>query len=182
MNAIQHPLNCEPAAGSKVSGLPADVSTKEIMAERLDTQSRPTGTPPSCDAAPRATVLLVDDDESVRKLVLRFLSLSGFHVLSAESGPAAFPLWQEHKDSIDLLLTDLVMPGGIGGFDLAARLRTERPNLRVLFTSGYDAETAGDDGAHRVGLQFLQKPYRPEQLLAAVRAAIVNLPDPVEAL
>ena len=152
------------------------------MTECLDNQPRPTGTAPNNSIARSATVLLVDDDEAVRKLVSRFLSLSGFQVLAADGGPKAFTVWQEHKDSIDLLLTDLVMPEGISGFNLAESLRAERPSLRVLFTSGYDAEIAGDDGELGVGLNFLQKPYRPEQLLAAVRAAISQTQNPVHAV
>jgi len=156
------------------------VSTNRIMAQCLDNAPRPTGTELGCDTASSATVLLVDDDESVRRLISRFLTLSGFRVLAAESGPKALPIWQEHKESIDLLLTDMVMPEGISGLNLAGQLRVERPGLRVLFTSGYDAEIVGEDGVLRAGLHFLQKPYRPEQLLAAVRTALAVTPSSFE--
>lgn len=143
------------------------------MAQCLDNPPRLSATKPTRDPAPGLTVLLVDDDESVRKLISRFLSLSGFRVLAAESGPKALPVWQEHKESVDLLLTDMMMPEGISGLDLAGQLQAERPGLPVLFTSGYDAEIVAD-GDVRVGLHFLQKPYRPEQLLASVRAALAD--------
>jgi len=153
------------------------VSTNSIMAECLDNPPRPSGTESGRAKASSATVLLVDDDESVRRLISRFLTLNSFHVMAAENGPKALPIWQKHKESIDLLLTDMVMPEGISGLNLAGRLRAERPALRVLFTSGYDAEIIGENGVLREGLNFLQKPYRPEQLLAAVRSVLAETPS-----
>ena len=148
------------------------------MAENWDKQPSRDGSEPGHKPSARPTVLLVDDDESVRRLISRYLSLSGFSVLAAESGSKAMTIWQEHKNSIDLLLADMVMPG-INGLELAAQLRAEQPGLRTLFTSGYDAGIAGEDGVLHEGMHFLQKPYRPEQLVAAVHAALEAAPGPI---
>jgi CheY-like chemotaxis protein len=126
-----------------------------------------------------ATILLVEDEKSVRKLVALFLSAHGFKVLAAEHGHSALQLWAEHKNEIDLVLTDLVMPGKLSGREVANRLRAERPDLKVLYTSGYSAELA-DTGLADEEICFLQKPYHPEQLLAVVRALLANGPNPIK--
>jgi CheY-like chemotaxis protein len=154
------------------------ISGNRIMAENWDKQPGHDGSEPGPTPSPRLTVLLVDDDESVRRLITRYLSLSGLCVLAAESGSKAMTIWREHKNSIDLLLTDMVMPG-INGLELAVQLQAERPDLCMLFTSGYDAGIAGDDGVLHEGMHFLQKPYRPEQLVAAVHAALEATPGPI---
>lgn len=139
---------------------------------------------PSATAAHRKrqeTVLVVDDDDAVRRLMTRLLTASGFNVLPANGGPEALPIWDCHQSGIDLLLTDVVMPGGMSGLALADRLRVDRPTLRVLYTSGYDTDIAGSGGVLREGLNFLQKPYRPEQLLTAVRSALAANPASPEA-
>jgi len=129
-------------------------------------------------ASDGATILLVDDEISVRNLVTRFLTMSGFKILAAESAHAAQMVWAEHKNQIDLLLTDVVMPGGMSGPDLAEKLQEEHPMLRVLFTSGYNVELLYAEGCLESGIHFVQKPYRPDQLLAAVRAVLENNPVP----
>jgi two-component system, cell cycle sensor histidine kinase and response regulator CckA len=120
------------------------------------------------------TILLVEDEASVRILVVRFLTLHGFRVLAAEDGRRALSLWAEHKHEIDLLLTDVVMPGGWSGRALTAEFRAERSDLKVLHTSGYSAEALNVDGNLSDEINFLQKPYRPEQLLATVRAVLAG--------
>src|SRR5690242_7746695 len=82
-------------------------------------------------------ILLVEDDPSVRQLVTRLLMLHGYRVLVAENGRAAIPLWEEHSRHIDLLLTDVVMPHGVNGRELATRCQADNPDLRVIYTSGY---------------------------------------------
>jgi two-component system cell cycle sensor histidine kinase/response regulator CckA len=104
-------------------------------------------------AAESRTILLVEDETSVRNLVTRFLTLNGFKVLAAESGHAALPLWAEHHEEIDLLLTDVVMPGGMSGRELAEKLQAERPTLKVLFTSGYNVELLNAEIAVRTVLE-----------------------------
>jgi len=116
-------------------------------------------------AAGSATVLLVDDDEAVRRLSARILQRAGYHVLSALSGPAALELARTHGGDIDLLLSDIVMPG-MSGNELAAAMSHVRPALRVLFMSGYDR------GATAPHQRLLAKPFTRDGLLDAVAAML----------
>lgn len=120
-------------------------------------------------------ILFVEDDPSVRSLVARLLTLHGYQILAAENGRAALPIWEEHKRSIKLLLTDVVMPHGVSGRELAAHCQAENASLQVIYTSGYNVELSADDGWLPEGIRFVQKPYRPEQLLEAVRNALSAL-------
>lgn len=115
------------------------------------------------------TILLVEDEAPLRELVMFLLERQGYRVLEACSGVAAVKVWEEHKDEIDLLLTDLVMPEGMTGGDLSKRLLAEDPNLKVIFTSGYSADIVGKDFVLRDGVNFLQKPYHPDKLAQTVR-------------
>ena len=119
-------------------------------------------------------ILIVEDEVSVRKLVTRFLTISGYKVLAADGPCAALELWAAHHDEVALLLTDVIMPGALSGRTLAQRLQAERPELKVLYTSGYSAESLADDGTLDDEIHFLQKPYRPEQLLEVVRAVLAG--------
>ncbi|HTD65269.1 MAG TPA: response regulator [Candidatus Limnocylindria bacterium] len=128
---------------------------------------------------PAATVLLVEDEVSVRTLLVRFLSMHGFEVLVAENGAGALLLWAAHKNEIALLLTDVVMPGGLSGRELADQFQSEHPALKVLFTSGYSMELLNSHAAIGHSIHFVQKPYRPEQLLAAIRIALAGDTTPI---
>jgi PAS domain S-box-containing protein len=126
----------------------------------------------SAAAAPvSATILFVEDDESIRALGARTLRQQGFTVLAARHAVEALQLAADQGRRIDLLLTDIVMPG-LSGRDLAARLRQSRADLKVLYTSGYsdDAGALRDIQMHGPG--FMQKPYSPESLARQVRALL----------
>jgi PAS domain S-box-containing protein len=119
------------------------------------------------------TVLLVEDDASVAWLIRLTLETAGYSVLAAASGVEALKLWREHANTIDVLLTDFVMPDGMTGRELAHQLLAERRGLPVVYTSGYSAEVAGRDlGDHGPGMQFLAKPFSRSTLLQTVRKAI----------
>ena len=120
----------------------------------------------------RPVILVVEDEEAVRGLVMRLLKAEGYEVLAVANGRLALPVWNEHRDRIDLLLTDVIMPEGINGRELAERFQRDRPGLKVIYTSGYNMELAEPDGRLRPGLNFVQKPYRPEQLLHAIQSAL----------
>jgi CheY-like chemotaxis protein len=127
------------------------------------------------DTAPRGgreTILVVEDDEGVRRLTKRLLERHGYTVIEAASGVQALRSWRERQGTIDLLLTDLVMPEGVSGRELAARLREERPGLKVLFTSGYSPDIAGQALVLEVGQSFLGKPFEAHALLDMVRRCI----------
>jgi two-component system cell cycle sensor histidine kinase/response regulator CckA len=115
------------------------------------------------------TILVVEDEAPVRELVCDLLAGHGYKILQAESGRKALDVWNENKDQIQLVLTDLVMPDRMNGRELAERLWTERPDLKVIFTSGYSAEVVGKDFVMRRGLNYLQKPYHPQRLASVVR-------------
>jgi PAS domain S-box-containing protein len=120
------------------------------------------------------TVLLVEDEPPVRKILCRVLEQYGYHVVEADNGPLALDAWARESSRIDLLLSDAALPGGISGRNLAAQLRKERPNLRVILTSGFNlAETLVPElGATEQDYRFLQKPYVPEKLVSLVRECL----------
>lgn len=118
------------------------------------------------------TILVVEDEDPLRELVTEILITYGYKVISAESGVAALKLWELHKNKVDLLLTDMVMPLGVSGRELADRLQQEQPALKVIYTSGYSPGMAGKDLALLEGFNFLAKPYPPSRLIEAVRESL----------
>jgi len=115
------------------------------------------------------TILLVEDEEQVRLLARSTLQLMGYLIFEAGDGREALKIWEENKDSIDLLLTDLIMPGEFSGHELADRLNGDNPDLKVIFCSGYSDEMLGGDFVLRGSYNFLQKPYNPSKLVRLVR-------------
>ncbi len=118
------------------------------------------------------TILVVEDEAPVRELVCSLLAQRGYHILEAESGVKALEIWQRSKGTIDLLLTDLVMPDRINGRELAEKLWLERPELKVIFTSGYSQDVVGKDFVLNQGLNYVQKPYHPHKLAQTVRECL----------
>ncbi|HUP52267.1 MAG TPA: response regulator [Longimicrobiales bacterium] len=121
------------------------------------------------------TILVVEDEAALRRMIQRALERFGYRVVLARSAPEALALWRDHAADVDLLLTDLVMPGGLSGWDLAEHLRRDRPELPILVMSGYDPEerVRGADLDQADGsVPFLPKPYDVAELIAAVRACL----------
>jgi hypothetical protein len=114
------------------------------------------------------TVLLVEDAAPVRTLARRSLEARGYRVLDASDGPAALELSARHTGGIDLLVTDVVMPG-MSGRELAERLAPQRPGMKVLYTSGYTDDAMVRQGVLTAGVAFLQKPFVPDTLARKVR-------------
>ncbi|MEY2467295.1 MAG: two-component system, cell cycle sensor histidine kinase and response regulator CckA [Verrucomicrobiota bacterium] len=125
--------------------------------------------PPAKINGGNETILVVEDEFAVRQLVCSILSSRGYKILQAESGVRALEVWRAHPGKIDLLLTDLVMPDRLNGRELAETLLVERPDLKVIFTSGYSADVVGKDFVLQHGLHYLQKPYDPQKLALTVR-------------
>jgi two-component system, cell cycle sensor histidine kinase and response regulator CckA len=117
------------------------------------------------------TILLVEDEESVRSLVRAILNKFGYIVLDAQSGGDALLLCEQHPDSIDLLLTDVVMPR-MSGRQLAERLALLRPQLKVLYMSGYTSDAVLRHGVRDATIAFIQKPITPGPLARRVREAL----------
>ncbi len=116
--------------------------------------------------------MLVEDELGLLKLTRKVLERHGYRVLTAGSGQEALHQWQEHRATVALLLTDLVMPGGLSGQALAQRLESEQPQLKVIYISGYSAEIAGKELQLRDGEAFIQKPFATDHLLATIRQCL----------
>jgi len=114
------------------------------------------------------SILVVEDETAVLALAIKILGAQGYRVQAAPSGVAALELWRQQAGAFDLLLTDLIMPGGVSGTQLAEQLRTEQPGLRVIYMSGYRGGTTGGG----LGANFLQKPFDPAHLARAVRTCL----------
>ncbi|MGH7992144.1 MAG: response regulator [Limisphaerales bacterium] len=153
----------EPGSGANFQiFLPASKATPESLARVAQVKPRG-GT---------ETIFVVEDDAAVCSLIRATLERHGYHVLEAPSGVEALALWNEHCGAVALLLTDLVMPGGVSGRELARRLQQDKPQLKVIFTSGYSAEIAGRQLQLRSGENFMQKPFSPDQFLETVRRCL----------
>jgi hypothetical protein len=122
------------------------------------------------------TVLLVEDEDSVRELVRVTLASRGYKVLEAEHGEAGLRVADETKGTIDILVTDVVMPG-IGGRELAKRILARRPNIKVLYLSGYTEDAIATQGALTPGTAFLQKPFTLQNLAKKVREVLRSQPQ-----
>jgi PAS domain S-box-containing protein len=115
------------------------------------------------------TILLVEDEASVRQMVARGLRRLGYRVLEAANGQAALGVWQQNNGHIDLLFSDMIMPGELTGLDLAGKLRAEKPGLKVIMSSGYTAELTEPAKLTAADIVFLQKPYHIQGLSQIVR-------------
>jgi len=126
-------------------------------------------------AAPAAgggeRVLLVEDKEAVRVLTSRILTDAGYAVVSAPDGVEALALYGEDGAGVDVLVSDVVMPG-ISGQELADGLRSRRPGLPVVFVSGYTEDHVVEDARRDGATRFVEKPFSADQLLRAVRAVL----------
>lgn len=120
-------------------------------------------------------VLVVEDDPNVRRLCLRTLSSSGYTTLSAENGAEALRVI-DAAERVDLVLTDVVMPNGMSGTELARTIAERWPGLRVIYMSGYTADFLARDAEHGLAHQLLQKPFTVAELTGAVRAGLATAP------
>ncbi len=125
-------------------------------------------TPSRAALSGRETILVVEDEASIRMVARRVLERAGYTVLEADSGLAALGVIDAAAPKLDLVMTDLVMPG-MTGIELAAELRQRRPNLKVLFTSGYSADAVADRLPHDGDWNFIAKPYGMQELVVEIR-------------
>ena len=161
----------------EVDSQPGQGSAFHIFLPKLDAvrarSTAPFPLKPSA-ASPGQTILLVEDDPLVSTLVDSVLSGAGYRVIPFESGTEALRQWPRHRDQVDLLITDIVMPGGTNGTALARRLLADRPELRVIFISGYSGTLDLDHVTLAASSTYLAKPFTPDQLLTMVRAQLAE--------
>jgi two-component system cell cycle sensor histidine kinase/response regulator CckA len=122
------------------------------------------------------TILLVEDEPVLRELARVILKDYDYQVIEASTGAEALRVWDEYPGTIDLLLTDMVMPEGMTGRELAEELKARKPDLKIIYTSGYSAEIMDQDIPLR-DTMFLQKPYAPPLLAQTVRECLDWVPQ-----
>jgi CheY-like chemotaxis protein len=123
------------------------------------------------------SILVVEDEPVLREMAQTILEECGYRVLLASNGKEALEIWDRYQNRIDLLFTDMVMPAGISGMELAHKLVAQRKQLRVVFASGYTVDDISTDFLFRNnGARFLQKPYTRVNLARAVREALDGAP------
>jgi CheY-like chemotaxis protein len=118
------------------------------------------------------TILVVEDEATVRGMARLALEQAGYRVLEAADGQEAIAIWERAPRPIELLLTDMVMPNGLSGSELAKELQTRDPRLRTIFTTGYGSEAIRQDLHLKHGVNFLPKPYDAATLLKTIRLCL----------
>jgi two-component system, cell cycle sensor histidine kinase and response regulator CckA len=156
-----------------VQSEPGQGTTFRIYLPRVEDALEPVGTAgtSSSQNGGSETVLLVEDEESVRQLVRETLESKGYKVLEADNGEAALRIVSNYSDKIDMLITDVVMPG-MSGRELSARLCASRPQTKVLYLSGYTEDAIGHEGVVDPDTAFLQKPFTLQMLSRKVREVL----------
>jgi PAS domain S-box-containing protein len=124
------------------------------------------------DRQTNETVLVVEDEDAVGQIVQSSLQEHGFRVLRAANALEALQIYNEENGQIDLLLTDMVMPRGMSGSELAANLKALKPELKIVYTTGYSRQVVGHGMDLREGLNFLPKPHAPGKLIETVRTRL----------
>jgi PAS domain S-box-containing protein len=157
----------EPGKGTAFKIYLPHVTTEEAAAVQ---QPAAAAAPPPMET-PRETILVVEDEVNLRRLTRQFLENQGYTVLEAADGAAAVQICVAHQGTIHLLLTDVIMPG-MNGRELAQRVSEIRPNMKVLYMSGYTENAIGHNGTLDAGIMLLQKPFTLQALKAKVREVL----------
>jgi CheY-like chemotaxis protein len=156
----------------EVNSEPGKGATFDVFFPASEQSIAPEKTEGSADTSIKGgseTILIVEDEAILREMACDILKNCGYRLLEAATGKEALELWRKRASDIDMLLTDMVMPEGISGVDLAERLLADRPDLKILFTSGYSSTEINAELLSRSQARFLQKPYSHTTLGRAVR-------------
>lgn len=158
----------------EISSVVGQGTTVKLNLPKARQQARRAGT--DRDRSPEASgagerILVVEDQPNVRRLAKRILTQLGYDVLEAEDGAAALAQLSATL-GVDLLFTDIVLPGGMSGIELAATAQTRHPGLRVLFTSGYAPDLVRREHGSHDGLLLVRKPFRKKDIAHMVRQAL----------
>lgn len=158
-------LNIEPGHGTTVYlYLPLTNCGEEVFEDSRDSAA--------CRASGSETILVVEDNADVAEVVVSMLETAGYKVLVADNAASALEILKQSQHTVDLIFTDLVMPGGMNGFQLARAAQKLRPEIKVTLTSGYTGSTSFVDEAAREGFFFIQKPYRHNSLIESIHSAL----------
>jgi CheY-like chemotaxis protein len=166
-------VDCQPQRGTAFRAYFPRVDGREDAAAAQDTLGLPR------PDHGQETILLVEDETNLRRLARQYLETQGYKILEAEDGAAALQIVAGHKGTIDLLLTDVIMPG-MNGRELAAHISQQLPDVRVLYMSGYAENAVGQDGMLDAGINLLQKPFSLPALKDRVREVLDSEPIPLE--
>ncbi len=126
----------------------------------------------------RPTILVIEDEPVLLSLARMVLENSGYQVLEAASGDEAMTLWQEKKDTVDLVLTDMIMPGSLSGPQVAQMMREDNPKLQVIYSSGYSMDAMVDSTGESDPRSYLPKPYVPSTLVNAIKTRLESASRP----
>jgi CheY-like chemotaxis protein len=144
---------------------PASGQTTRVVKENSD--------PTAFIRGGHETILIVEDESVLRELAHAILSDCGYRIIEAASGREALDVWERQQGEIDLVLTDIIMPEGVTGLELAKKLLSQRPNVKIIFTSGYTVDDVSTDFLARTNnARFIQKPYTRAALAKTVRQAL----------
>ena len=150
-----------------------------VTAEEVAAVEQPAAVVSAPVETPRETILVVEDEVNLRRLTRQFLENQGYDVVEAADGAAAVQICVAHQGAIHLLLTDVIMPG-MNGRELAQRVSEIRPNMKVLYMSGYTENAIGHNGTLDAGITLLQKPFTLQALKAKVREVLDQTTLPQE--
>jgi signal transduction histidine kinase/ActR/RegA family two-component response regulator len=123
-------------------------------------------------AGGKETILVVEDESDLREMISDILEAHGYHILQAGSGVEAVKVWEENGRNVDLLLSDMIMPEGMSGRELAEKLQQADPTMPAILTSGYSQEMIERESVLSESVKFFSKPYHPTQLAQAVRESL----------
>ncbi|HLX94222.1 MAG TPA: ATP-binding protein [Verrucomicrobiae bacterium] len=159
----------------EVSSEPGKGSTFDVFfpaSDKIIPSKKAKSVPVNVAAGGSETILIVEDEPVLREMARDILSEYGYRIFEACSGREALATWQRKMNEIDLLLTDMVMPEGVSGAELAKQLRVKHPHLKVIFTSGYTTTEVKTDLLVKMNARFLQKPYTQVDLAKTVRECL----------
>ncbi|MDE3164660.1 MAG: response regulator, partial [Acidobacteriota bacterium] len=162
----------------EVSSLPGYGTAFRITLPCVEADSTAAGPGPAARGRRGSgTILVVEDQDAVREFASGSLRERGFQVLQAADGWEALTVASRHPEAIDVLLTDVVLPG-INGRELATRLRAVRPRIRIIYTSGYDRELIAEQGVLQPGVAYLPKPFTAGEIAAKVSEVLADRESP----
>jgi two-component system cell cycle sensor histidine kinase/response regulator CckA len=159
--------------GITLSSAPGQGTTVRLWMPECEAEPREEAAVAAPPVAGNATILLVEDEEALRQAMDRILRAAGFRVFLAAGADQAMGIFEANAGAIDLVLTDIIMPGK-SGTKMAAEFRKKKPGQKILFISGFTGEQPEGDALGNLGFRLLRKPYNTERLVAAIRDVLLK--------